>query len=79
MTNQTHLYDPEQVVWVITSCGIEKATVKKVTINVTQVDGTTIFYDIKIDGVSDTSAHFEADTFGTKADAISEYETRVAD
>lgn len=77
MATATYLYTPEQTVWVIGACGVEKGTVKDVLISVTQAAGTVITYSVKIDGIAGESLYFEADTFGTKADALTEYGTRV--
>jgi len=74
----TPLYDVETVVWVIGVCGIDKATTKKVSVTETQAVGIVIVYEVKIDGIAGVSSYLEADTFGTKAAAITDYETRVA-
>lgn len=86
MASITYLYTVAEVVWVVNVCaiagkdiiGLEKGTVQEVLI-VVDATKTVIMYKVKIDGRSLTSNFLEADTFNVKANAITEYETRIAD
>ncbi len=84
MGTVTHLYDPNQDVYVINGCGdrgdnsyVIAGTVIRVRIDVL-VSETTIKYDVRLVGGSGTLEFMEADVFPDKSTAIAEYESRVA-
>ena len=84
MGTVTHLYDPNQDVYVINGCGdrynnefVRAGTVIRVRIEVLATE-TTIKYDVRLTGQSGTQEFMEADVFPDKSTAIAEYETRVA-
>lgn len=79
-----YLYDPLQLVWVISSstCGtsdvlaIEAGTVIQVNSTTNSV-GPTLEYDVRISRNSGVLKFVEADVFPTLSDATTEYEIRL--
>lgn len=87
MGTVTYLYEPNDVVWVIsngTDCpsAVLSGTVLRVRIIVSVGTGspvvtTNIYYDIRLDGNLGTSEFLEADVFSTLNAATTEYNTRL--
>lgn len=86
MGTVTYLYEPNDVVWVISggSCpsAVLTGTVLRVRIIVSVGTGspsvtTKNYYDIRLDGNLGTTEFLEADVFATLALATAEYEIRL--
>ena len=81
-----YLYDPNQSVFVIEPCDVDDARSGTAVRpgKVIQVRGevlvtqSLLFYDVQVDGQSGTTEFIEADVFATLADAVAEYELRLA-
>lgn len=73
-------FEPSQIVYIISPCNgqlyIERGEVVRVRIDVL-VSGTTIRYDIRLDGTTGTRSFTSDDVFVDKATALAEYGTRV--
>ncbi len=82
MATVTYLYIPDQVVWVITSdsvacpTAIRTGVVLRVRIEVLAT-GTTISYDVQLEGDNGTTEFLEADVFATLLAASIEYSIRI--
>ena len=87
MGTVTYLYEPNDVVWAISSgatcpTAVLKGTILRVRIIVSVGTGspavtTKIYYDIRLDGNLGTTEFLEADVFATLAAATTEYENRL--
>lgn len=87
MGTVTYLYEPNDVVWVISSgvtcpSAVLSGTVLRVRIIVSVGTGsppvtTENYYDIRLDGDLGTSEFLEADVFGTLLAATNEYNSRL--
>ena len=83
MATVTYAYIPDQAVWVITSdealcpIAIRSGVVLRVRISVLAT-GTTITYDVQIDGENGTEPFLEADVFATLPEASTAYEIRLS-
>jgi len=78
-----YLYDPNQVVWVISTVecdndilAIETGTIIQL-VTTTNATETTLVYDVRIDGKAGTFKYEEVDIFSTLNDATVEYELRL--
>ena len=76
-----YAYEPEAIVWVITTSNgcasaVKEGTVIQVRINVLSTS-TTIKYDARLVDDIGTTEFIETDIFATLADAINEYEIRL--
>lgn len=78
-----YLYDPNQVVWVISTVecdnnilAVESGTVIQL-VTTTNATETTLAYDVRVDGKAGTSKYVEADIFPTLNAATLEYEIRL--
>lgn len=77
-----YLYDPNQIVWVIVTCGdttapiVKEGTVIRVRGEVL-VTATELEYDIQLEGEAGTVPVLEEDVFVTLAAAVTEYEIRL--
>ncbi len=82
MATITYLYIPDQAVWVITSdtaacpTAIRSGVVLRVRIEVLAT-GTTINYDVQLEGDNGTTEFLEIDVFATLVGASAEYENRL--
>jgi len=77
----SYAYEPETVVWVITTANgcasaVKEGTVIQVRANVLSTS-TTVKYDVRLVGDDGTTEFDEADLFATLNDAITEYEARL--
>lgn len=76
-----YLYDPNQEVYVITSCDmglqVVSATVLRCRAEVL-ITGTKIVYDVRLHGNRGTVDLQETDIFADKSSAVAEYETRIS-
>lgn len=81
MGTVTHIFDPEQEVYVIHTCNdkpyISMGVVLRVRIEVLALS-TQILYDVRLGGDLGTTVFAEEDVFATKLDALVEYDARVA-
>ena len=78
----THTFDAGQSVWVITtaSATCPSAVLGGIVIQVRavqQTSGTTVAYDVRLDGDNGTTEIKEANMFATLAEATTEYEIRL--
>lgn len=71
-----YLYDPNQVVWTITECGVKQGRVVRFSVEVT-VTGTRAKYDVAINNELGTVVLEESDIFADLSTAIAEYEARL--
>lgn len=76
-----YLYDPNQQVWGIVTCGddtpvVREGVVKRVRGEVL-VTGQELEYDVQLNGDTGTTAILETDLFDTLAAAVAEYEVRL--
>ena len=77
-----HLYDPNQVVYVIHGCDkapkiyVTSGTVIRIRAEVL-LNETKLYYDVRLAGAAGTDEFLEADVFADKSSAISEYDARV--
>jgi len=76
-----YLYDPNQAVWVITdgtTCdsAVIAGTIIQVKGNVLTT-GSTLAYDVRLDGNNGTNEFLETDIFDTLNAAVAEYEARL--
>lgn len=78
-----YLYDPNQPVWVITTCDSDIITVREGIVY--SVKGTvvsppltnTVKYYITLTGENSTLSYDETDVFGDLTSALAEYEIRL--
>lgn len=78
-----YLYDPNQVVWVISTVecdnnilAVESGTIIQL-VTTTNATGTTLLYDVSVDGKAGTTKYEETDIFATLNAATVEYEVRL--
>ena len=79
-------HQPNDVIWVITDCGTNTFAVEKASVNTVEIDiqndfVENIYYNVAIltpakGGVAKVKS---TEAFANKADAITDYETRVLD
>jgi len=79
----THTFDAGQSIWVITTAtatcpsAVLGGTVIQVRA-VQQTSGTTVTYDVRLDGDNGTTVIVETNMFATLSEATAEYEIRLS-
>jgi len=78
-----HLYDPNQVVYLIHTCDespqiyVTSGTVIRIRAQVL-VTETKLYYDVRLVGNAGTDEFLEADVFTDKPAALTEYDLRIS-